>query len=257
MRFSFFIRRFSILIVFAALVMLSTSCESVPEDKYAFIYYGNKIVFNEVQRVTGGGGTPINTLGEYSVEISMSESNELLGYNIERCIPYRLDGLSITIDAGYRPPRPPNELQDNPWDTGANNSEYEPDELFRLEIWIHEPEREPYDISGKKIYICSSPVGVSGISSTSPDEGPWAYVGDVENIVSFAHKGVDVIFRIKPNPGYTDIYIASFVSTLDSQVEYVQADHPALHYYISGRMGVTAEEFIELVTKIIDSHQGR
>jgi len=235
--------RSKILIIFLAAVLLLTAIAGcgpgAERNNTGFVGFtaevsGFKIKFNEATR-SSMRGTPLPPQPDaYSEEISLSDTNDFLGIDLRRCIPDSLSDLNTSIEAGYFPH----------------------EGLAQLNIWIHDPEREPGSASGKSIFISINsklwseylhPLG------HRDREESWPTISSDVTMIN----GVTVLFEVRPATiGFDNaVYVAQFtIENLDyddSESGMAMRRLYGKTFYVRSRMGVTAEEFAWFVVELI------
>jgi len=183
---------------------------------------GFTIYFNEIVG-TASQGTPQNLLGAFNVEVSLSYANRRLRVDFQQCIPDSLEAFDIYIEASYLPP----------------------DELFQYNIMIHGNEGEP-DFRrqhGKRFYVSITNRHFSPRGGTFYDTN-----FDSNRKVSLIN-GVDVVFQFREAPVFDNP--ATGLSRVGYAVYVADFRIGDLGFFVTGRDGITEEEFLEFVIAII------
>lgn len=195
------------------LSMLVAGCSNIGGNDRDVSENDWSIIFNEIESVMQGA--PAYNSDAFSKEIPLSDINNTLGVDFQKNIPDSLSDFNIHAVAGY----------------------LYPEELYQLNIWIHDAEHEAGfgPGFGKTIYLSIASESWSERSVWSVD---YVYDG-TSNDISLIH-GAEVDFQVW-RCWESDVYIAEF--SVDG-----------LDYHIESGEGVTEKEFTEFVVNTIESH---
>ena len=211
------------LVILGCLLMFTlTACNGDGEETIEF--GGFTINFNEIVG-TAPQGTPQNLHGAFNEEISLPYANRRLRIDLQQCIPDSLYDFDIFIEASY----------------------LQPEELFQYNILIHERDVEP-DL-GKRLYEKGFYISITN-RHFSPRGGIFYgtnYASSSSEVSSI--NGVDVVFQTRDAPVFENTAADSGRERYPVYVADFRIG--GLGFFVTGRGGITEEEFLGFVIAII------